>query len=77
MISFHLKISSMREEEKGLKQRLCDMEKSKKQLQADLASRDRTIQQLKVMCSMITLKKMGCYVSSICHYYVELRLLEL
>ncbi|XP_041866568.1 kinesin-like protein KIF20B isoform X2 [Melanotaenia boesemani] len=41
-------ISATREEEKVLRQKLCDLEKTKKQLQTDLASRDRTIQQLKV-----------------------------
>ncbi|XP_039995193.1 kinesin-like protein KIF20B isoform X2 [Xiphias gladius] len=41
-------ISAMREEEKVLRQKLADVEKAKKQLQSDLASRDRTIQQLKV-----------------------------
>lgn len=46
-----LKISTMREEEKALKQKLCEMEKAKKQLQCDLASRDRTIQQLRVVSS--------------------------
>uniref|UniRef100_A0A668ASG9 Kinesin family member 20Ba n=1 Tax=Myripristis murdjan TaxID=586833 RepID=A0A668ASG9_9TELE len=40
-------ISAMRNEEKGLKQKLADMEKAKKQLQSDLASRDRTVHQLK------------------------------
>lgn len=44
-----LKISSMREEEKALKQKLSDVEKVKKQLQSDLANRDRTIQQLRVV----------------------------
>ncbi|XP_047458558.1 kinesin-like protein KIF20B isoform X2 [Mugil cephalus] len=41
-------ISAMREEEKVLRQKLTDAEKTKKQLQCDLATRDRTIQQLKV-----------------------------
>lgn len=44
-----LKISSMREEEKVLRQKLSDVEKAKKQLQSDLTNRDRTIQQLKVV----------------------------
>lgn len=39
----------MREEEKTLRQKLSDMEKAKKQLQSDLANRDRTIQQLRVV----------------------------
>lgn len=39
----------MREEEKVLRQKLADTEKAKKQLQSDLASRERTIQQLKVV----------------------------
>ena len=43
------KISTMREEEKLSKQKLTDMEKSKRQLQSDLASRDRTIQTLRVV----------------------------
>ncbi|KAM3862847.1 uncharacterized protein kif20ba [Diretmus argenteus] len=40
-------VSAMREEEKCLKQKLGDGEKSRKQLQSDLASRDRTIHQLR------------------------------
>lgn len=44
-----MKISSMREEEKVLKQKLVDTEKVRKQLQLDLVNRDRTIQQLKVV----------------------------
>lgn len=39
----------MREQEKVLRQKLSDVEKAKKQLQCDLASRDRTIQQLRVV----------------------------
>lgn len=46
-----LKISTMREEEKALRQKLSEMEKAKKQLQCDLASRDRTIQQLRAVSS--------------------------
>ncbi|KAF3841653.1 hypothetical protein F7725_023604 [Dissostichus mawsoni] len=42
-------ISSMREEEKLSKQKLTDIEKSKRQLQSDIASRDRTIQTLRVV----------------------------
>ncbi|XP_068424378.1 kinesin-like protein KIF20B isoform X2 [Clinocottus analis] len=41
-------ISGMREEEKLLRQKLSDVEKARKQLQSDVANRDRTIQQLKV-----------------------------
>ncbi len=44
-----LKISTMREDEKVLRQKLADVEKAKKQLQSDLTNRDRTIQQLKVV----------------------------
>ncbi|KAM6956260.1 uncharacterized protein kif20ba [Aplochiton taeniatus] len=40
-------ISSMREEERVLRQKLQDMEKTKKQLHTDLATRDRTLLQLK------------------------------
>ncbi|XP_038846934.1 kinesin-like protein KIF20B [Salvelinus namaycush] len=40
-------IISMREEEKSLKRKLQDLEKVKKLQQADLANKDRTIQQLK------------------------------
>lgn len=43
----------MRDEEKVLKQKLSDAEKAKKQLQSDLAGRDRTIQQLKVVRSSV------------------------
>lgn len=39
----------MREEEKVLRQKLADIEKSKKQLQCDLSTRDRTIQQLRLV----------------------------
>lgn len=46
-----LKISTMREEEKSLRQKLSDVEKVKKQLQADVANRDRTIQQLRAVRS--------------------------
>lgn len=46
---FPLKISTMREEEKLLRQKLADTEKAKKQLQSDVANRDRTIQLLKVV----------------------------
>lgn len=52
----HLKISTMREEEKALRQKLCETEKTKKQLQCDLASRDRTIQQLRAVSSV----RSGC-----------------
>ncbi|KAJ4922158.1 hypothetical protein JOQ06_021739, partial [Pogonophryne albipinna] len=41
-------ISAMREEEKLSKQKMTDMEKSKRQLQSDIASRDRTIQALRM-----------------------------
>ncbi|XP_071061714.1 kinesin-like protein KIF20B [Pseudochaenichthys georgianus] len=41
-------ISAMREEEKRSKQKLTDTEKSKRQLQSDVAGRDRTIQALRV-----------------------------
>lgn len=44
---FFVKISAMREEEKLLRQKLNDADKTKKQLQSDIANRDRTIQQLK------------------------------
>lgn len=43
----------MRDKEKVLKQKLSDAEKAKKQLQSDLAGRDRTIQQLKVVRSSV------------------------
>lgn len=48
-IGFFLKISAMREEEKLLRQKLSDLEKAKRQLQSDVANRDRTIQLLKVV----------------------------
>lgn len=44
-----LKISSMREEEKVLKQKLSDAEKAKKQLQSEVTSRERSIQQLRIV----------------------------
>lgn len=39
----------MREEEKVLRQKLSDAEKAKKQLQSEVASRERSIQQLKTV----------------------------
>ena len=39
----------MREEGKVSRQKLTDTEKTKKQLQSDVANRDRTIQQLKLV----------------------------
>uniref|UniRef100_A0A3P9IH43 Kinesin family member 20Ba n=1 Tax=Oryzias latipes TaxID=8090 RepID=A0A3P9IH43_ORYLA len=42
-------IAAMREEEKLLRQKLADIEKSKKQLQCELSTRDRTIQQLRLV----------------------------
>lgn len=39
----------MREEEKGLRQKLLDAEKAKKQLQSEVASREKSIQQLRTV----------------------------
>ncbi|XP_045558289.1 kinesin-like protein KIF20B isoform X4 [Salmo salar] len=47
MQQVQMEIISMREEEKSLKLKLQDLEKVKKRQQADLANKDRTIQQLK------------------------------
>lgn len=46
-----LKISTMREEEKLLRQKLSDVEKSRKQLQEDVASRERSLQRLRAVSS--------------------------
>lgn len=51
---FFLKIAVMREEERVLRQKLSDLEKAKKTLQNDVASRDRTIQQLRTVSSSFT-----------------------
>lgn len=46
---FPWKISSMREEEKVLRQKLSDAEKARKQLQSEVACRERSIQQLRTV----------------------------
>lgn len=52
----------MREEEKLLRQKLSDVEKSRKQLQADVASRERSIQQLRaVSAPLATRTSVLCY----------------
>ncbi|KAF0027822.1 hypothetical protein F2P81_020563 [Scophthalmus maximus] len=48
-----LQISTMREDEKVLRQKLSDAEKTRKQLQSDVANRDRIIQQLRAVRTFI------------------------
>lgn len=45
----------MREEEKVLRQKLSDAEKAKKQLQSEVASRERSIQQLRTVSDSFSL----------------------
>ena len=49
VIPSSFKISAMREEEKVLRQKVADVEKARKQLQSEVANRDRSIQQLKAV----------------------------
>lgn len=58
----------MREEEKALRQKLGEMERTKKQLQCDLTNRDRTIQQLRVVGSVRSGCVSGYALSSSSHF---------
>lgn len=56
-----MKISSMREEEKVLKQKLGDAEKAKKQLQSEVANRERSIQQLRTVSDTFSFTNLKPY----------------